>query len=293
MTNIAFVAGIILIFKYFDNIPFFKAMTGLFLVLSIWPLREEMLFGQPNIFIFFLFCASLFCLKKRWYLPAGLLIGLGITTKEIFFLVFLFLLWQRNWKAIFSAISVMLVMRVVPIILFGWPTELSYWHYFYRLWIADNGRGSCISFYEIFHRAFDNALSPEMIKTMLVSVNIALFILTWKWIRKVRFHSGLQQNALALSMFLLLSMLISPWLRETHLVVVCLPILACWFCLDEELERKYFILFTVGYLLVGLKYSVNSFPAFASGILALVGLLKVFGCAVLFCLSGRLLAHRV
>ena len=292
-TNLAFILGIILLIRYFDNLPPWKAAASFFLILSMWPLREEMHFGQPNILFFFLLAAGLFSIKRKQDILAGLCIALAVTIKETFFAVFLFLLWRRNWRAFFSAVGCFAALKSLPILIFGLDKELSYIHCQYVCWVTGFLRETMsISFSEVIRRMVGHSLGESTIKIIIFCIDLVIFIILLKWLKQIGRSRDNIQIALELSLFTVFAFLISPWLGERHLVVMALPVLVSWYCIDELTSKKTLVLFAVAYLMLALKYSVLSFPPFYRGILAVFCALKAYACLILFFSLGALIKEK-
>ncbi len=290
LSNVLFAAGVFMLLMCFSKMSLARFCTSIFLVFSMWPLREGGHFGQASIVIVFLFAAALVALRKRNDLALGLCLALGVTVKEIFAGAFIFLLWQRNWRAIIWAVVSLALIKIASITVFGFNAEISYWQAQYGYWISGFTRGTMsISFSETARRVFSGIITEKAIATVVLAIDAVLFVLLLKWSgiksRTANFH----KLALGFSLFLLFSMLVSPWLRETHLVILTIPLLVIWLTLYESGNTGCYVLFAVGYLIIALRYSIFSFPYFQSGFLAIFDSAKVFGCLILFYLCAKLL----
>lgn len=288
-TNLLFICGIFFILRYFGRLPLWKVCSAVFMAFFIWPLREEMHFGQPNILIVFLFAAGLLALKRKNDFALGVCLALGVAVKEIFAVVLLFLLWLRNWRAFLWALGTFALLKAASILVFGLHSEISYWRYQYGVWGLGFPRGTMsISFAETVRRMCGAVISEKVIARALFLVNLFLFAWLLRLVGMKNRFSGEKKAALGFCLFFLAAILTAPWLRETHLVTVVIPLLVAWLCLDGSAKTGYYILFTVVYLMIGLRYSVLSFQPFYSGPLSIFCALKTLGCLGLFYLIGKL-----
>ena len=84
----------------------------------------------------------------------------------------------------------------------------------------------------------------------------------------------------------------SPYIHETHLVVLVVPIILSWFYLAKNPDKVNFLLFGISYLLLASRYSLSGFPVFTSGALFFFSCGKVLGLVVFFALLYRILTMK-
>jgi len=260
-------------------------MIVLFLVLSFWPIREQIHQLQPNFLILLFISIALLSMKKGHMIWAGIFLSLAIQIREYFFLIALFFLWKKNWRILFGIILGIMALKIIAIFIFGGGKELSYWKYIY-------------SFFGIStHRSIAN----ESLSAGIYRVGNNLFgtkICFIFWLLCIGFLIG---NAIfttrkkgvdllmGFCLFLCLAFLVSPWVHEHHYLAMYPAIIFIWFKLGAKNKIYDYALFILAYLLLGLKYSFVRFPMFHSGILAIFTMGKVAGVAVFYFLITQLI----
>jgi len=171
--------------------------------------------------------------------------------------------------------------------------EISYWKYHFAFWNMGKIHLSVYSFslLTVVGRVGLGVIKDRALWAIVWLVNLLLLGRTL-WLTKGRKQLFSDQLAIEFSLFVVLCLLISPWVCEPHYVVLYLPLLVCWLSMAEVQARHYFLMFIIGYLLLGLKYSLVRFPFFNSGLPALLTGLKLGGCLVLFLLLGDFLQQQ-
>ena len=293
--QISFILSIAVIVTSLEKFDIWKALCAAFLAFSFWPLREDLHLGQPNALILFLFSLSLLSLKHKKFLLAGIFLGLGIQVKEIFLPMLLFCACKKYWKSLAGALTSILFIKGAAIFAFGIDKELSYWKHQLSFFSpvlnytsADGGIDYVsMSVIDLWHRLSDGLLQAGMSQFLIII--FFSFILWRAW--KLTAENSLAPERLPLefSCFVLLCFIFSPWIHETHFIVLVLPLLASWLAIAHRPSHKGFILFSIAYCIVGLKYSFISFPIFARGILASLLAVKAIGFLILFFLINSLL----
>ena len=130
-------------------------------------------------------------------------------------------------------------------------------------------------------------IRKDIIWLIVAMVNF-IFLGKALWVLRNRKQLFPEQLWLEFSLFTTLCFIISPYLHENHLVVLYLPLLSVWVLLEKIKTKRYFALFIIAYLLLGLKYSLNRFPLFHSGLPTIFTGLKLAGCFVLYFLIEKI-----
>lgn len=280
---------IILMVRLLKKADLQQALISIFLVFSFWPLREELHLGQPNLVILCLFTLSLLFWKKKQFFLAGILLGLGIQIKEIFLPMLLLCMHRKYRKALLGALSSIIVVKLAVLGIFGAEKELAYWQHMSGFWYAHRGTNPYNqSVLALLGRLTTGFLNIRIAQLVFLGSGICALFVTWKALRETLETSVEGGIAKAFGLSVCLCFMLSPWVHETHLVVLYLPLLAAWPLLESNRRRLDFILFIIAYLTLGLKYSVISFEPFHKGPLSLLLSTKTLGSMVLFYLFYRL-----
>lgn len=292
--QLSFMAAAGLIFKMIGRVKIEELFTGLFLVFSFWPLREDFHIGQPNLLVLLNFALALLCLKGKRLFLAGIFLGLGIQVKESFLIVLLFCLRREYWKTLVSAIGILLAVKIVAIFAFGIDRELSYWSYQANFFLPQlAGKGyidiSSLSLVYFFYHLTQGLVNMRLLQSLISILVLLILIRVFKPRSDNKAGIGIDRLPLEFSFFVTLSFMLNIWAHETHLVVLCLPLLICWFYILRHPQKKDFILFIAAYLILGLKYAITSFPPLWKGPFSFMLSFKGLGYVLLFWLLARLL----
>ncbi|MBI1762438.1 MAG: DUF2029 domain-containing protein [Acidobacteria bacterium] len=95
-----------------------SALLGVAL-LGWGPVMTDLLFGQLNLPLLCCLTCAWWWLRQQRDAPGGALLGLAIALKMMGWPIALFLLWQRRWRAAFSAAGVFLGLHAVAAALIG------------------------------------------------------------------------------------------------------------------------------------------------------------------------------
>jgi len=258
-----------------------------FLIFSFWPLREQVHQMQPNFLSLFFLILSLFLIKNKRMLLAGLFLGLAIQTREYLGVMALLLIYKKNWKAIAGVAISFILLKGIAISLFGIKCEISYWAHIYETF----GRQIHLSINNYSFAAavcrFTEPYLARSVSNILVILGLLLFLATaLSWIRKSKGDVLLEY-----ALFVLLSFLVCPWIHNHHLVVLYIPVLIIWFKLSDNGSLKLYWLFIAAYLLMGIGYSFVRFPGFHLGLLSIFSAGQLIGILIMFFILGKLLTN--
>ena len=274
-----------LILKSGNIKPFSEDMFFvLFLVFAFWPMREAFHIGQASFLALFFMALSVFFMKdERWFL-SGIALSLAIQTKEYLAISLLAFVWKRNWKVLAAAALGVVLVKMSEVLIYGWGTELAYCKFMLGASARVNPSVNNHALISAVYRIGGSLIGPGPCGVLGTGLIFILTGLAAFWKRK-------SANAcLSFFPFLILSFIISPWIHESGSIILYPAIVAIWFHIRERKKRSYYMLFIAAYLLLGLGYSVISFPAFHSGLPALFTTGKLTGMILLFILAGSL-AH--
>lgn len=259
-----------------------EMFMALFLVFSFWPVREALHDGQVCFITLFFMAASVYLMKEEKWFWAGILLSLAIQTKEYLAVSLVAFLLKRNWRVLFGVAVGILLAKLLEIRIFGWAMELSYWQFIFNF-----GRNITYSvnnhvFFSAIGRVGEGMIGAGACNSLSLLLIAAITLLTASWTRKT------QDMLLVFFPFLILSFLITPWIHESHFIILYPAIIILWFFIAKTQNLNYYIFFILAYLLLGLGYSLNSFPVFHHGILAVFTTGKIIGMTILLALSAQI-----
>ena len=277
----AFAASVVLLLRMMKNLDTWKVLSGLFLIFSFWPLREDLYLGQPNFFVLFFITLAVWCLKNEKTFYGGIFLGLAVQCKEIFFPLLALLLIRRYYRALTGALCALIVPKAVYICVFGMHNELSYWDKILRSHSWANlamGDPFGLSVFSVLSKITGPG-AGGIVRLLWAVFSVFLVWAAWLMFRK-KSKTGRADVLLEFSAGIVVCLCLSPWVHETHLVVLSFAVLVCWMYLAENFQRANFLIFAVSYLLLGLKY-----PA------ATLGAGKTLGLILFFYLFYRIAKH--
>lgn len=257
----------------------------LFLVFSFWPIREELHSAQPDFFIIFLVTLGMVLLQNKRVFWAGFALSLAMQLREYLAVIVLFFLCRRQWRAIFGICAGYISLKSAGILIFGAGKEIAYWQHI--AWMFLNQAHTSLlnhSSLALISRVFQNShMGAAYIAVYAAGLIFLIGLALFSTIKKDT------DQLLGLSLFLVLSFLVSPWVHEQHYVVLYPVLILAWFKLEEKNSFIFYAWFIAAYLLLGLKYSFYSFSQFHSGLKAVISGGKLAGAAALFFLITKLL----
>lgn len=263
--------------------PFSEDMLlVLFLVFSFWPIREALHDGQVTFLTLFLMTASIYLMKGKKWLLAGILLSLAIQTKEYIALSLLAFIWKKNWRVLAGVAFGFFLVKILEISIFGLGIELAYWKFMFGFGAQFYPSVNNHSLMGTVYRIGSGLMGVPSCVFVSMALIIVLTGLAFFWTRRTA------DALLSFFPFLILSFIISPWIHESHYIILYPAIIALWLYIDKMQKQGYYALFILAYLLLGVGYSLNSFCHFHSGILALFTVGKLAGMIILFILAGRI-----
>jgi hypothetical protein len=240
---------------------------------------------QPNFFVLFFLAMCILLMDKGKMFWAGVFLAMVIHCREYLAVSVLFFIWKKNWRFLSGVILGTIFLKALAICLFGWEIELAYWRF------------NAAMFGKQVHTSMHNvAFLPALFRigTGLLGkaacavaglLGVGFFIIN-------AFYQTRRKNSdlfLGFYLFLLLSFIVSPWVHEYHFLVLYPALIMFWFKLEEKNKTSLYLIFILGYLLVGLKYSVIRFPQFHLGLPAIFTAGKILGIFAFYYLTVKLL----
>ncbi len=255
----------------------------MFLFFSFWPAREQIHDGQPNFLLLFLISLAFLCFRYDKLFLAGFILGAGVQIRDYLLPIGVFFLLRKDWKPALGFISGYLSLKALAISIFGWQTELSYWNYMFNLFgTQQHSTVANLSIFSLFLRVGKGGVPLLLLMIFGGALGIALL---WGMIRLNKTKEGRLAGLCGFTAFCLI---VSPWVHESHYVIILPAIILCWFSMSERAKNIDYAMFIAAYILLGFRYSVNNFPVFHSGILGLLSAGKIVGLLILIGLLIRL-----
>ena len=268
----------------------FIIISSIFLVFVFQPLIENMDIGQVNPFVFFFFVLCLYFLNKKRYAISGAMLSLGILIKPHFILLLPFLLWKKCYRVFFSALISFIILEILGILINGSGVYADYLTQTSRILYPSIGNMSMrnLSLGTLINRVANLAVHPSFLN---VTICLALFALLLLFaylfhVTKSEFKTLDLSFILEFSLAIIFVLIAAPIVHEHYYIMLYLPILFLWAKLSRDGKKIPLFLFFLSFLLIGLKYSLISFPMFRTGPLAIFSGLKLYGVLVLFFLTA-------
>jgi len=137
-------------------------------IVFLIPIRNSFLFGQVYLLLFFLLSEGFLAYKKEAYMKMSVFWGIAILLKVFPIVLFGFLIFKKNFKAL-------IYLSVVCLILFGMSlliNGIDIWEFYFRSVLPKSGNG------EITSEFVQNYQSMFMFLKALFPSNIVLFSMT-------------------------------------------------------------------------------------------------------------------
>jgi len=260
----------------------------MFLVFSFKPINDQVYWNQSNFLLLFLLSASLFLLKNRKMVWAGILLGLCISVREYFAVLILLFLWRREWRYLLGVMLGLIFLKAAGIIVFHWTNEVLYWQGITTFISSTSIMFSNFSLSAAIHR-LGNDSNGESLVCFVISLLVRVFFIVWALYLTKKRHAVLKDSiVLEFCLFLILAFLITPWVTESHFVALFPAILIAWMHLEKKENILNYCFFVLAYVLLGLGNTLG-FPAFALGPVSIFNTGIIWGLIILFILTGRML----
>ncbi|MBU1044137.1 MAG: DUF2029 domain-containing protein [Candidatus Omnitrophica bacterium] len=271
----------------------------IFITFSYQPLMEDLVVGQVNIILMLLFSLMAFRFQKNNIL-SGLCMSIMLLLKLQYGLFLVLFLLRKRYKVIASTIFFYLLWAGIFSVFIGGEIMGLYFKKLF-FFIGPQDRFALLAGDEFFlpcifgvlSRVFYNSnwLSMRVVKIIYIVLSTGLLINTYRYIQIKKVTDELE-NIYAFIMTALLMLFITPF-TECHHLTILLP--AFFFLFYDTIEKKGNndkILYLSAFFLIALKYSLNQFPSFHSGISSLLSMGKFYGLIMLYVLVLRLMKNR-
>jgi hypothetical protein len=248
-----------------------------FIVFSFQPLLECTALGQSNLILLCTLSLSLWATKSEKPYWAGLFLAFAIHMKPQFgLLAFLFPL-KGMYRHLASTIVCYGFIAVASVPFTGFNLQLDYFRALFRTAAYAQEAtmlewGKNLSLLAAVARLTGGTNLGEL---RLLNAVFAFAVLVYSF-KKFRMPYNTLLFAQEFAYMTALVLVLVPVFEEHYLVLLYLPIL-CLFSQLSHLNGFWRGGFVVGYLLLGLKYSLVGFPAFRFGFLSLLSNGKLYG----------------
>ena len=252
-----------------------------FMVFSFQPLLECTALGQSNLILLCMLSLSLWVTKNERPYWAGLFLSFAIHMKPQFALLLLLFPLKGMYRHLTSTIICYILIALVSLPVTGFDLQLGYFRALFRT-AAYAQEATMLEWSKNLSllSAMTRLLGGTHIGELrLLNTLFAIGVLAYSFKKFLRPYNVLS-FVLEFAYMTALVLVLVPVFEEHYLVLLYLPIL-CLFGNLSNLGRFWQGGFLVGYLFVGLKYSLVSFPAFNSGFPSLFYNGKLLGLLVI------------
>lgn len=299
LNNLFLAASVLIILKLvFEKIAncdrAFVGLSAVFLVFSFQPLLENMALGQINLLILLFFAGCLYFLNEKRFILAGILLGLGVVIKPHLGILLFFFLWKGCWRTFFAALISFSFLEVVPALLYGPHLALGYYgivYQFFAMYARDVSMFN-LSLGALINRLMDASTHQGLfLFAAIIKYSISLGLLFFlARTTKGKFRSLDTKFILGFSLAIAFILIAFSVTHEHHYLFLYIPIIFLWALLTKQAKSGPALWFMVSFLLIALKYSLQGFPAFSAGWLAVYSGMKLYGVIILFFLLAYSIA---
>jgi len=290
LSHIFLLSSVFLIIKIadgYDKRSYIVPMV-LTLVFCFWPLREEIHMSNPNSAILLLLTLTLYFFKNRKPFLTGLVLSGALVFRQYFLVLFLFFLWRREYKVFFYCIFSSLAIEAISFLVWGYTVWASYWQTIHSFLGQGQSPFKNISLMGTIGRVGYGLMPANMLYLFGLICSLVILFIFLYLSRKPQgqINSHLE---LTFSLGVVSCIAISPWVHESHYLVLLLPIIITWLNLlksnNSTIDK---VLFLISFLALGLRYSLEQFSLFHVGIFAIFSSGKITGLMILYFLIVRL-----
>lgn len=272
----------------------------MFVTFSFQPIMEDLAVGQVNIILLTLFILMVFTFSENDIL-CGLFMSLMIVLKLQFALFFLLFFWKKRYKVIITAIIFYMLLTLFAALGGGFEIVLLYFKKIF-FFLGPQDRFNIIAgdifffpcIYGVLARLFYNSqvFSMATVKILYMVLSAGLLIITFGYVGRKFSRDDENKNTYDYFLVILLMFLITPFTEEHHLTLIIPVFCMLFFDVIRKRNLADAVLYLLSFLLIGLKYSLNSFPAFHAGFLSLFSMGKFYGIVILYILTMRIMDYR-
>jgi len=202
------------------------------------PLRNNFLFGQIYLLLFFLLTEGFLALKKESYLKMGLFWGIAIMLKVFPFILFGLLLFKKQYKALITLGLCCFFLLIISISING----IEVWEFYFKSVIIRSGNGEIsrelvVGYQSIFMFLKQLFLSQDQLFSfLLLLIKLCLIVISY-------FFTKYETSDLKVfSFWIFLSILLSPY-GSTYTSLLLIFLFIYYTKKQTSKYRKWFIIF--------------------------------------------------
>lgn len=262
-----------------------------FLVLQFFPSQAALFTGQPLTMMVGLYVLGLVALQRQRPLLGGCLLGLGNVFKPQFHLIWLYLLYRRQWGACAAGLGVAAAIEGLAFLRVGAPTYVAWRGQAHGQSFDTGSEFYNYSLLPLLARIFSiPEVHPALLGVLAVLILLA-GLLAWRVLRYARLAFP-EELPYGVSLMLIGTLLVFPAVTDHHLVLLLIPLLLTWAHLPTHSSSSSIIMFLLCFLVLGVRHALTRFELFATGPLAVLTGDKTVGIILLVVLVIRQLRDR-
>lgn len=212
------------------------------------PLRQQIIQGQLNLILLLIITGVWVADRRNHPILAGALAGLALTVKLYPGFLFVYFLFQRQWRALASGLASVLLLTATTALLAGPDAYLTYWREVMpttaQWWSAWNNASLAGFWFKLFAvDQFGRNLTPLASNDFLAR---GATILSWTVVLALlipviwRARSQTERDhSYALTVTAML--LISPVTWEHYFLLLFLPLSLVWMCLPDSRVSRWIL----------------------------------------------------
>ncbi len=236
-TNVVMTITLLVVLARATGLPFAAGLV--LLLVSTLSFRNNLTFGQIYIMLTLMVAAALAFRDAGFRILAGALLGI-VTAVKLFPLPLLFyFLWRREWRAVIGFFVGLVSVFAISVLLLGWEMHVDWATAVLPRSLqgfGDNPGVNIHTWNSLLLKLFfyDEALNPYPLVNSTFMFWFIRDLGTFTLLACAFFAARSRDDALALSVVVLILLIISPSTRSYHLILCIVP-LAYW---DTYLVRK-------------------------------------------------------
>jgi hypothetical protein len=295
--QILLVLVFILLLKIFKlEFNLINSAVLVFLITNFYPIFDALDWGQAGILVFACILGSYYFFMKKSDVLASFLLALAVGIKVAPILLLLFFLWKREYR--FAAYTVIsgAILLLISLYFTGIASFVNYVSSLYSGIIQPQ-----IAFFhnQSFHGFFARIFTNNYWSTPFVNNNLLykfsayfaslLFLVAALFVSRKPISRKSPRFNLELSLFIILSLLISAISWEHHFTIMLFAYVALFFWFVNKKTSIYIWLLTfISFAVIAIQ-SYYWAPIFHQGILLLVTGIKLYAAVLLFIVIAYIL----
>lgn len=278
LSIIFFLGSLYILHKISPLNLFYFCVTLLFSIIS-FPFKFNLGMGQVNIFLLFLLVSLLYFLKQSKSHVFAIILSLAISLKlfPAFFLIFL----KRNYRNIFFAGIMTLILFFIPFLIFN--KDISFYYFSKILFPLLKEPADGVYYNQSITGFFYRIGMPTSLGLLL---RISFLGITF-----INLFKNEKQIFLSFSFLLTTILLINNFTWQHHLVLLLIPF---YYLISQKNSKKFILVTLISYILiaVNIKNSENFRPMWYGSLILSHGFWGTFILWVLLLLKIKIYAKK-